>query len=436
VRYDYAYASASLQNTAQLFYDFYFYESLLQITGGTGLATQYQNVDFYDDTMSQAEKDSLLLQAYQYSSMNLTNNVDFTTYPLARTDLFKSTNLRYSYQTLLYRKTFDPAGTAADPIYKHEYFKPTRDYITGHRVGMDASVETLPFTPRVQLAYVLPPLEKNFSATSILITGPLTSTAVFQTQKVEEKWVNQPLSIDEQLKLADDVFLRSTYLYDYEEETPYSLVSSMQLWYLTASHEMRYMQPYTWDSTPPGGWILEQEKKFIASNASFGLNYDFISDPFWKNRIKFGLSLHSSWNIDLVRFTESSLSFGYTLTFSVYRMIDIKFSAESSNNMMYTYFPGYADKIGIERREPVNDLLRSFNFFSDTDRYTSHFKLASISLEFVHHLDDWDLSVSYTGKPELLTYSDGTRQFTWDSLLGIYLRWVPIPQIKKEFEYE
>jgi lipopolysaccharide assembly outer membrane protein LptD (OstA) len=436
VRYDYAYSSASLQNTTQLSYDFRFYESLLQIMGATSLATQYQNVDFYDDTMTQSEKDSLLLQAYRYSSINLTNSVDFATYPLARTDLFKSTNLRYSYQTLLYRKTFDPAGTAADPQYRDEYFKPTKDYITGHRVGMDASVETLPFTPRLQLAYVLPPLDKSFSATSILITGPLTSTAVFQTRKVDDKWVNQPLSIDEQLKLADDVFVRSTYLYDYEEETPYSLLSSMQLWYLTASHQMRYMQPYTWDGDrKTGGWILEQDKKFVASNASFGFNYNFTSEPFWKNRLKFGLGVHSSWNIDLVRFTESALTFGYTLTFSVYRMIDIKFSADSSNNMMYTYFPGYADKVGIERREPLKDLLKSFNFFNNDDRYESHFKLASISLEFVHHLDDWDLSVSYTGKPELLTYADGSRQFTWDSILGIYLRWIPIPQIKKEFEY-
>ncbi|MDR3201389.1 MAG: hypothetical protein LBT68_08000, partial [Spirochaetales bacterium] len=434
VRYDYAYATATLQNTAQLSYNMRFYESLFQVSGSTSLATQYQNVDFYDDTMSATEKDNLLLQAYRYSAMNVTNSLDFATYPLTRTDLFKSTNLHYNIAALMYQKTFDPTSTAADPEYKDDYFSPTKDYITSNRISMDASVETLPFTPRVQLAYVLPPLDKSFSATSILITGPLTSTAVFQTRQVEEKWVNQPLSIDEQLKIADKVSLQATYLYDYEEDTHYSFVSNLQLWYLTASYQARYTQPYTFGG-PTTGWVIEPDREFIPSNASLGFNYDFISEPMWKNRIKLGFSVTSSWNIDLIRFTESALTFGYTLIFSVYRMFDVKFSAQSSNNMMYTYFPEYADKVGIERRDPVTDLVKSFNFFNTDDRYESHFKLATISLEFVHHLDDWDLSISYTGKPELLTMADGTRQFTWDSLLGIYLRWVPIPQIKKEFEY-
>jgi lipopolysaccharide assembly outer membrane protein LptD (OstA) len=434
VRYDYAYSTASFQNTAQLSYDVRFYESLFQIAGSTNLATQYQNIDFYDDTMSTTEKDNLLLQAYRYSALNLTNSLDFATYPLARTDVFKSTNLRYNYAVLLYRKTFDPASTVADPAYKDEYFSPTKEYITSNRVSMDAAVETLPFTPRMQLAYVLPPLDKTFSATSILTTGPLTSTAVFQTREVDDRWVNQPLSIDEQLKIMDKVSLRATYLYDYEEQTHYSFVSNVQLWYLTASYQARYTQPYTF-AGPTTGWIIEQEKEFIPSNASLGFNYEFVSEPMWKNRIKLGLGVTSSWNIDLIRFTESALSFGYTLSFSVYRMLDIKFSAQSSNNMMYTYFSGYADKVGIERRDPLKDLIHSFDFFNTDNRYESHFKLATISLEIIHHLDDWDLSFSYTGKPELLTMSDGTRQFTWDSVLGIYLRWVPIPQIKKEFEY-
>jgi lipopolysaccharide assembly outer membrane protein LptD (OstA) len=434
VRYDFAYSTASLQNSLQLSYSFRLYETLLQMSGTTGLSTQYQNIDIYDETLSQAEKDNLILQAYRYSSLNLTNGLDFTTYPFAQTDLFRSTNFRYNIGTLLYRKTFDPAGTVNDPQYRDEYFKPTKEYITSNSLNMDASVETLPFTPRVQLAYVLPPLDKSFAATSILTTGPLVSTAVFQTRMVEDKWVNQPFSLDEQLRIADQVSLRATYLYDYEEDTHYSFVSNLQLFFLTASYQLRYTEPYTFDG-PTSGWIIEPEKEFIPSNASFGVNYNFESEPMWKNRIKFGLGVTSSWNVDLIRFTESSLSFGYTLSFSVYRMIDVKFSAQSSNNMTYTYFPSYADRIGIERRDPLVDLIKSFNFFKTDDRYESYFKLASISLEFVHHLDDWDLSFSYTGKPEMLTMADGTRQFTWESLLGIYLRWVPIPQIKREFEY-
>ena len=53
---------------------------------------------------------------------------------------------------------------------------------------------------------------------------------------------------------------------------------------------------------------------------------------------------------------------------------------------------------------PVVDLARSFNFFNPADRYTSAFKIRSLSLKAVHHLHDWDLSFEYTGAPKLVTY--------------------------------
>ena len=46
---------------------------------------------------------------------------------------------------------------------------------------------------------------------------------------------------------------------------------------------------------------------------------------------------------------------------------------------------------------PLTDLLQSFNFFNIQDRYTSNFKLRSLSVKLVHHLRDWDVSFEYAG---------------------------------------
>ncbi|MDR2589366.1 MAG: hypothetical protein LBC67_08060 [Spirochaetales bacterium] len=435
--FDFAYRTTTIQNTSQLFYDFLFYDNLFQTKGGVSHALQYQDVSFYDDTITQAERENLLVQAYRYNTQNLTNNVTFSTFPFAHTDMFKSTNFQYNQQILMYRRAFDPAGYTAfgEPVYKDSYFRANREYITANTVSFGSSVDTLPFTPRVQLSYVLPPLEKVFTSTSTLITGPLTSTATFQTRNVNDRWVNQPVSFDEYLKLSDRVSLRGTYLYDYVESTPYSFTGTAQLWFFSGTFLARYTEPYDFDPLIHDWVVRGTEKKFMPANMSLGLDYSVVSEPMWKNRIRFSLALKSSWTIDLIRRTESSLNFGYTFTFSVFRMLDLKFSAQSSNTMMYTYFPGYAQEVGVEKRNPFVDLAKSFNFFNSDYRYESYFKVASVIVEIVHHLDDWDLSFSYTGKPQLVTFNNGERRFTWDSVVGIYLRWVPIPQIKSEFEY-
>ncbi len=104
--------------------------------------------------------------------------------------------------------------------------------------------------------------------------------------------------------------------------------------------------------------------------------------------------------------------------------------------MMYQYIPSLAEEVDRTWRNPLVDLLKSFNFLHTKDRYESYFKLTSISLEAIHHLDDWDLTISYTGTPELLTRANGRQEFRWNGIFGIFLQWKPIPAIKSEFRYD
>jgi lipopolysaccharide assembly outer membrane protein LptD (OstA) len=433
VRYDFAYSSMTLQNNAGLQYDMKIYESLFQTRGALNLSSQNREVEFFSESLTAQEKDSLLLQAYRFTSLGVSNSLDVATYPLYKTDLFKTSNVRYAFQTSLFKKTFDSLE-GSNPVYKEQYFKVTKDMITAHRVSLDAAADIKPITPKIQLSYICPPLDEVFSLSSSLLTGPLTSTVTFQTKNIEDRWVNQPIAFDEYLSIHPEANVRIRYLYDFVEDTPYTLSANLRLWFLTAAFNARYTEPYEFGGVDTG-WIRHSKKEFIPSDTSLGIRYLFKPDPYWKNRIIVSAGLNANWTMNLIQYTETALSIGFDLNFSVHRFLDLKFSAQSKNTMTYQYFPSLAENTGRTWRNPLTDLLKSFNFFNSEDRYDSHFKLSSLTFEAVHHLDDWDLTISYTGLPELLTRADGSRDFTWNSLLGIFLRWKPIPEIKSEFRY-
>jgi hypothetical protein len=231
------------------------------------------------------------------------------------------------------------------------------------------------------------------------------------------------------------VVFTGTYLYDLEEEHPTSFTFSSTLWYLQFQFNAAYTEPYRYEGASKG-WVKQEKKEFIPSNLSIGLSYRYEPEPLWKNRIRISTGVNSNFSMNLIRYTESSLSISYDLAFSIYRFLDLKLSTTSKNTMVYQYFPGLAEGVDRTWRNPLEDLLKSFNFFRPKDRYDSFFKLSSIKLEAVHHLDDWDLTVSYTGTPELLTLANGRQEFRWNGILGIFLQWKPIPEVKSEFRYD
>ena len=96
--------------------------------------------------------------------------------------------------------------------------------------------------------------------------------------------------------------------------------------------------------------------------------------------------------------------------------------------------PWLLEDSGIEPVNPLEDLVRSLNFFNDEERRLSNFNLRSIALKAVHHLDQWDLTIEYTGEPE--QENEGTRPvYRWESNFSIYLQWNPIPELKQEINY-
>ena len=119
--------------------------------------------------------------------------------------------------------------------------------------------------------------------------------------------------------------------------------------------------------------------------------------------------------------------------------MDVSLSVETYNNNVYRYIPAFVDDVNndpaappglnIPLLNPLEDLLRSFNFFNIDDRYESFFKLRSLSFDITHYLDDWVLKIGFKGSFQFTT----NNKYEWIPELTFSLKWTPIPQFKKEF---
>jgi hypothetical protein len=158
----------------------------------------------------------------------------------------------------------------------------------------------------------------------------------------------------------------------------------------------------------------------------------------WKNRIHLQASVSSGWNMNLRDPTQNNLDFSFTFKMFVHEFLELAFTSVSYNNQTYKYFRGTAATVGVPYVNPLQalqDLARSFNFFNEQDRRDSDFNLKSINLTLIHHLHDWDLTLQYTGSPQLILREDVYR-YEWNSVFSIQLQWVPIPEMRSTLRGE
>jgi len=152
---------------------------------------------------------------------------------------------------------------------------------------------------------------------------------------------------------------------------------------------------------------------------------------FWRNRSRLEASVNSSWSMNLYQNSigtyDNNFIFSFTLKYFLYQFLEFSITTSSYNNRTYRYFPGMY-KTWIN---PLTDLLKSFNFFNTQDRRDSAFKLKSIVVDMVHHMHDWDLTLSYQGKPELQTVA-GRTKYIWSDSFSILLQWTPIPELRSK----
>lgn len=235
------------------------------------------------------------------------------------------------------------------------------------------------------------------------------------------------------LKPSDPFILRQILVYSIEKNKVTKSESVLNLWDLHVTLLARDLVPSYWDSSD-ATWKNEEdaEERLLLDYLEIKYTLKPTVLNFWKYRIEWEPSIESDLKYNFERFTQSILNFTLNMNFSIAEFIDLTFSSVSYNKNIYRYIPGIQDIEGFEEVEyinPIFDLIRSFNFFREEDRRASGFKLDSLSISLVHHLYDWDLTLTYTGQ---FIEDEENKVMRWNPVFSIFIQWKPIPEIKKE----
>ena len=404
-----------------------------------------------EDILEYAQQD--LASTY----LRFNESVTCTSYPFGSIDSLAASRIGYSLKFLGYENSYN--SDIFD--FEENYVSWTDEYIQEHKVQLDIAYKPENYNNSFGLILQLPPLKKVLSLSTILNTGPLSTTIQWSAEEDETGGlVPEPLTVREKLLFFRKSLFEQELTYDFDERSLSETFSRLTLSFLdskialkqtvsydlieagfteattelsvfpfTVSYSMK--DAYRYDYSFAEGWIKGLEKDFVPYEAGFSASWKQDVDPFWKNRIFISYSVGSSWKMNLQQFTENLLTFNLDFSFIITDFLDLKLKTRSENTATHLYIPAFMAEAGREAVNPVIDLLQSFNFFDENSRQSSHFNLKTISLEAVHKLEDWDLSLSFSGEPELNTTED-IYFYEWQTTFTVMMQWNPIPELKSE----
>ncbi len=439
---------------------------------------------FNNMNVPEEEWAALLSQDYEATIFKTADTFTLTNAPFSWFTPLAESRIVYSMSFILFQRDFEELKEGSIPVYRNETVKWDRDFITAHSLNTQLKASIWNDLQTLQTVVTLPPLYGAVEQTLILLTGPLSTTMQWGIKEEEkgkddaplEEWVLQPYEITEKVDILTNTYLQQYFRYDFDKDlwntskTPFSTgflennisfneeftfgdasfpgedigdsrlftyptlsTASLKLFWLTAQFTMRRTRPYTFE--PGLGWQAGDEDRFIPESLNSSITVDHSIDPLWRNRIRISTLFNTAYTLNLIRFTENLFTLKLSLNLFISEFMKLDFSFQTENKDTYRYFQSYCDFTGQERIPFFQDLLQSFRLFDMDLRREALFKAKSIDVDLVHHLGDWDLSIQYTGKPDLITDDDGFKQYIWDRSLSIFVKWNPIPEIKKEIRY-
>ena len=363
----------------------------------------------------------------------------------------------YSIETELYRYAYDQTTDSFSPSYADWDSESIQDHRSELRFIYDSAVGS----QQLYTIYRMPPeLQQVTAGTNLEYNFIKTSASAEYTELEDGTWEFGPLELSGQVDffksslikqeftlehpderrdvsvttldlnlLSDSVGMYEQYEWSLHYQRPERSTSRLQLWWLTGSFEMRYTDDYSFSLV--NGWEKVGTESFQPYQISAQLEIPYEPAPMWKNRVKVSSRISSALQLNLLRYTDSVLQFTWNTQLEIAEFLDLQFQVSSANNTIYRYIPAFTDELGVSTQDPVEDLLKSFNFFDRNDRLESKFNLQDISFSLIHYMHDWQLNMEYSGRPEL----NEENEYTWRSEFSIFVQWNPIPEIRKQVDY-
>ncbi|MFP4443152.1 MAG: hypothetical protein ACLFST_08540, partial [Spirochaetia bacterium] len=408
---------------------------LFSLTGSFQAAGQYRTVLYASPDMEENSLNSLRNRTYSYSNFRFLHGLNLSLKPLYAFENLRNSALSYQLTTILYERTFDSVTAEMSPVYGNNFIAWNKEMITNHAVSADLKLDIRDNQQSFKITAKLPPLDPSFSGVLSGRTPFLTGTLSSGFSKPEDEWLPDPLSGSLVLKPGENFTLTENILYNINKNQMENSTTSLSLYFTRFNFTMKNIRGFSFDQNQPG-WVQDAEERFQPVSSSFLLNYSPEIKPVWKNRIKLDGSVKTEIKANFLKFTESSLTFGLTFSISIHKFLDLSLYTQSANQSVYRYIPALSEKVGLPWKNPLVDLLKSFNYFDNTHRYESSFNIQKIGVKVVHYLGDWNLTINYSGQPKLQNLSDGRRGYKWVRFFSLLVQWKPIPEIKRDLKIQ
>ena len=428
IDYDVLYTTLRLTDTAGLNYELSAFRGLLGLTGGLTAATTWRD-RFRGTAPEDAPWETLVEGDLRQTRTDLSTLLNLNLRPMLDLPGWERSRLSYTLNwVFLSHELVETATIYENPQYRVTGPGWSTDTVKTNRLQAALEYRPADVSHTLTLTADLPPFTPAFTGQLQFTTWLLTTTASTVLREESGAWVLQPLVVQETLNLGGRFQAAEELRFDLQEEQFLKSISSLKWGGFTASLSAERLPPveFTGEDWAPTG----APERVQLSQLKLGWELQPKATYFWRNRIWAEPQVDASYTVDLTEFTENSLDFVFGFRFFIHRFLELSFTSASANTQTYRWFPAYAEKLGMPPVNPLLDLLRSFNFFNRQDRLESAFKLRSISVQAVHHLHDWDLTMTYEGRPNLFSASTGQLRYRWENTLVILLQWVPLPPVR------
>jgi len=417
----------------------------------------------------------------QYSQTNYSSSYAYNTTvrPLYRDEIFGQSNLQYDLGgTLVKSKRYDMNANLTGPeltpqwgTFRKEQTKGNEEIIgiKNHKLTSNVAANVMDKQQNLSVSTDLPPMDPLIQTNATLRIWYSETNARMDFKKPEtvlkkpemteyvhnNRWIKDPLHLTETLRF-ENISTISYYMViepeeDYEITT---ITSSLSLWDFKASFSAVKLNRWKFipddDDFPEKGgkWVQQTDERPMLHprDLTFGYIKSSPERGLFKNKLGLSFNVNSSLTYDLQRYTNSNFQLTTGFTLRVTNFMDLTLSVTSENAVVFRYFKnvqGMEEKTKMYIDGPQNnvftDLIDSFNFFDDSKRQRSGFKMKRFNLKAVHHLGDWDATLDVALSPYLNTNSDDTLKppkYDLNAEISFLVQWVAISEIKSDLKYE
>ncbi|MCL2805578.1 MAG: LPS-assembly protein LptD [Treponema sp.] len=440
----------------------------------TGSGT-YRDIYLYDDafTSSSGEVDTdtmRRLRRQEFAQTSYTSSYSYTGrfQPFFDNPIFRQSSLQYSFRGTLvrskaYNENDSPHGPELTPQWGSWVKEERKDGVdiyglNSHQLSANISANIMDKNQSITVSANLPPLDELISTSGsfrfwITETGVsfrmerLTAVNTQFPDKEEGDWIFRPIEIRETLRFANIGSLSFNMTIDPESDFEITRInSSLSLWELRVNFsaikvaKSRFVFNDENDHTRGGEWKSEGEPSLNPNRLQISYGKSFRNIEIIRNRFNMNFSFNTSLDFNLQRYTDSNFQFTMSLSARITGLLELTLSSTSDNSVIFRYFkdfPGMADLTHMYIDGPQNnlfiDLIDSFNFFDESKRRRSGFKLQSLNLQVNHFLGDWTATLSIRMYPYRST---STEPFRFTSDISFLVQWKPITEIKTDIKYD